>query len=72
LISVSVAPVSYFFWASALLVAATLRVAATDKTMARERIDGISNSRILLFFRAFLAPAGLNTVRRCTATKSPS
>jgi hypothetical protein len=73
-ISVSVAPVSYFFWASALPLAATLRAAATDKASARDRIEGISELPDFYSscFAAFAAPAGLNTVRVYAATKSPS
>jgi len=44
LISVSVAPVSYFFWASAW-PDARLKLAATDNASAWARIEGISNSR---------------------------
>jgi hypothetical protein len=42
LISVSVAPGSYLFWASALPEAAMLKAAATDKASARDGIEGIS------------------------------
>src|SRR4051812_5376585 len=71
LISASLAPVSYFFWAKALPGAATPTAAARPSAAARERIDGISNSRFIFVLRAFAAPAGLHTVRRGAATKSP-
>ena len=48
LISVSVAPVSYFFWATALSQTATLKMAAADKAASRGRVMGMLVSLLLL------------------------
>jgi hypothetical protein len=57
LISVSLAPVSYFFWAKAVPPRAALRAAATVNVIARELNVGISDlpdhlmkPRVFLFF----------------------
>src|SRR5437016_3911542 len=77
LISVSVAPVSYFFCASAPLLVTASKAMAAEKAPNRNMIAGmwvslVSVERILfLIGSASWLLAVLNTFSRCPARKSP-
>src|ERR1700688_3418194 len=77
LISVSVAPVSYFFCASAPLLVAARIARAAEKAPNRNWIAGILISLILiecvgfLIGSAFRLLPALNTLQSCPSRKSP-
>src|ERR1700694_3357594 len=77
LISVSVAPVSYFFWASAPLLLAASIARAAEKAPNRNWIADILISLIWLNVSIFLIGSAswllpaLNTFCGCPSTKSP-
>src|SRR6478736_8578120 len=77
LISVSVAPVSYFFCASAPLLVTASKAMAAEKAPNRNWIAGmwvslVSVERVLFFdWSAFPLSAALNTFSRCPSRKSP-
>src|ERR1700737_4425912 len=76
LISVSVAPVSYFFWASAPLQVAASIARAAETATNRNWIAGIFFSLIWLHVSFFIGSAfwllpALNTFSGCPSTKSP-
>src|SRR5260221_11787748 len=77
LISVSVAPMSYFFWADAPLLAKAVIARAAEKAPNRNWIADILISlisvdvSIFLIGSAFWLLAALNTLQGCPSTKSP-
>src|SRR6266702_228590 len=77
LISVSVAPVSYFFCASAPLLVTASKAMAAEKAPNRNWIAGMWVSLVLvervLFFigSAFRLLPSLNTFSNCPSRKSP-
>src|SRR5438093_13046093 len=77
LISVSVAPVSYFFCASAPPLVTASKAMAAEKAPNRNWIAGmwislVSVERVLfLFGTAFRLLPALNTFSRCPSRKSP-
>src|SRR5882757_3142644 len=77
LISVSVAPVSYFFCASAPVLVAASRANAAERTASRVLIVSIDDSSVLFvssivfLLRALGGPAAFNTLYRPCSMKSP-
>src|SRR5450631_3227346 len=77
LISVSVAPMSYFFCASAPLLEAASRARAAEKAPNRKWIAGIMTSLVGLNVSIFLIGSALrllgafNTLQRYPSRKSP-
>src|ERR1700752_5028786 len=77
LISVSVAPTSYFFWSVALTLVAPSIARAAERAASRERIAGILISLDLVEcvsvfdWERIAAPRAFNTRPGVTARKSP-